>query len=289
MLRTLLGRYPSTAPLLDGKVASPHVAFDFADAARPSSAFKRVVRDLEFDVAELAIVTYLMARAYDKPLVLLPAVVMARDQHPLLVHDSSRGTLRPADLAGLRIGIRSHSVTTVVWIRGMLAHDGVDLSGVQWVAFEDAHVAEFTDPPGSHRAAPGKTMVDMLRAGELDAAIVGELPDDPRIAPVFPDPGAAAQSWRRATGAQPINHLVVVKSSLRAQRPDTVREIYRMLAESKRAAGLPAPGELDVVPFGVERNRRSLEIAIDYTHRQGLIPRPFRVDELFDDVTRELQ
>src|SRR3954454_16125960 len=69
-LSTLLGRYPVTAALRDGDVASPRVALRFADEARPATAFKRVVRDLEFDVAELAIMTFLMAKAYGKPLVL---------------------------------------------------------------------------------------------------------------------------------------------------------------------------------------------------------------------------
>ncbi len=156
-LRTLLGDYPNTLALKRGELGSALVAFDFADVKLAHTAFKRVVRDLEFDVAELALVTFLMAKAYGKPLVLLPAVVSARFQHPYLVYNAERGHLAPADLAGRRVGIRSYSVTTAAWIRGILANDhGVDPDSVRWVSFEDAHVAEYRDPPAVERAAAGQ-------------------------------------------------------------------------------------------------------------------------------------
>jgi 4,5-dihydroxyphthalate decarboxylase len=288
-LRALLGDYPVTAALKKGDVRSPEVALDFADVKVPNTAFKRVVRELEFDVAELAIVTFLMAKAYGKPLVLVPAVLVGRFQHPFLVYNAERGHLAPGDLAGRRVGIRSYSVTTVTWVRGILADDyGVDLDRVHWVTFEDAHVAEFRDPPAVERAPAGKDLVQMLLAGEIDAAIVGAVPSDPRLKPLIADPAAAAEAWRRKNGALQINHMVVVKESLSKSDPRAVREIYRLLAQSKRGAGLPAPGELDANPFGLEANRRNLEVAIDYVHRQGLIPRRFTVDELCDDVTRAL-
>src|SRR5256886_14854617 len=122
--------------------------FDFADVKAPATAFKRVVRDMEFDVAELAIVTFLLAKAHGKPLVLLPAVVLGRFQHPYLVYNRARGHLAPSDLAGRRVGIRSYSVTTVTWLRGVLAEEwGVDLDRITWITFEEPHVAEFRDPP----------------------------------------------------------------------------------------------------------------------------------------------
>ncbi|MGB7542372.1 MAG: hypothetical protein WBM28_10185, partial [Burkholderiales bacterium] len=140
-LKTLLGDYPVTRALKTGEIRSEYVSLDFADVKVPSSAFKRVVRELEFDVAELAIVTFLIARAHGKPLSLLPAVLMARFQHPLILYNIERGPLAPGDLAGRRVGVRSYSVTTGAWIRGILADDyGLDLDRVKWVTFEDAHV-----------------------------------------------------------------------------------------------------------------------------------------------------
>ena len=288
-LHTLMGDYPGTRALKRGEVRSPRVALDFAAVKAPSSAFKRVVRDLGFDVAELALMTFLIARAHGKPLVLLPAILFSRSQHPFFVYDSQRGTIDPRQLAGKRIGIRSYSVTTVAWVRGILADDyGFDPDSVQWVTFEEPHVAEFRDPPAVERAAAGKDINAMLLAGEIDAAVLGAIPSDPRLKPVIPDPQAAARAWQERHRALQINHMVVVQESLSRADPDAVREVYRLLLESKRVAGLPAAGETDTIPFGVEANRRNLEIAIEYAWRQRLLPRRLGVDELFDDVTRSL-
>ena len=289
-LRTLLGDYPVTAPLLQGAIRSPLVDFDRVEVKPIPLAFKRVVRDLEFDVAELSIVTYLIAKACAVPLVLLPAVLVARFQHALLVYNTERGPLAPQDLEGRRIGVRSYSVTTGAWIRGILAEDyGVDIDRVRWVTFEEAHVAGFKDPPNVERAPADRKIVDMLLAGEIDAAVVGDgMQPDPRVRPVIPVPAAAAAAWQRKHGALQINHMVVVRQSLSQDAPQTVREVYRLLAQSKRAAQLPAGTGIDLNPFGLEANRRNLEVAIDCVYRQQLIPKRYTVDELFDDTTRTL-
>jgi len=274
ILRTLLGDYAVTRPLKSGAVSSPGLQFDYADVKLPQHAFKRVVRDLEFDVAELALVTYLLARAHGKPYRLLPAVLTARFQHPYLVCLSATPYL-PGDLNGKRIGQRSYSVTTAAWIRGMLAQDhGIDLGSVRWVTFEEPHVAEFRDPPNVERAPAGKDILAMLLAGELDAAIVGEIPQDPRVHAVWGDAHAAADAWRKRHNAIQINHMVAVKDSV---APSVAAEVYELLRKSRNAAGTP-----EMNPFGLEENRRNLEVAIDCVYRQGMIPRRFTVEELFE-------
>ena len=281
-LRTLLGDHSVTRAMKSGEIRSAGLIFDFADVKVPNTAFKRVVRDLEFDVAELAIVTFLVARAHGKPLCLVPAVVTARFQHPFLICDAERGPLAPGDLPGRRVGLRSYSVTTAAWVRSVLADDyGVGLERVNWVTFEEPHVAEYRDPPNVERAPPGKDMISMLREGTLDAAIVGEQPSDSRWVPVIPDPAAAAQAWHQRTGALQVNHMLVIKETLAKDRSHPVDEILRLFSESKRAAGLPAPDALDMNPVGLETNHRNLEVAIDCVYRQGMIPRRFQVEELF--------
>ncbi len=285
-LHTLLGDYPVTAALKRGELASPLVRFDFVDAKSPASHFKRVVRDLEFDVAELALVTYLMAKAHGKPLVLLPAVLFSRFQHPYLVYDGDRGVVTPRDLEGRRVAIRSYSVTTCTWLRGILSTDyGVNLDRIRWVTFEQPHVAEFRDPPNVERAPAGRDMMNMLWARDVDAAIVPNIAGlDPRLKTVIPEPEAAARAWRERHRALQINHMVVVSEALAKKHPEAVRETYRLLRESKRAApSMTAPW--DPAPYGVETNRRNLEVAIETVHAQGLIPRRYAVEELFDDVT----
>jgi 4,5-dihydroxyphthalate decarboxylase len=272
-LKTLLGDYPVTAALKAGEVTSPGLSFAFADVKVPNTAFKRVVRDLEFDIAELAIMTFLLAKVHGKPLRLLPAVITARFQHALLVYNAARGTLAPEALRGKRVGQRSYSVTTAVWLRGVLASDyGVDLDSVRWVTFEEPHVAEFRDPPNVQHAPAGNDLIGMLLEGELDAAIVGEPPKDDRLRPLIPDPAAAAQRWRQRFGAIQINHMVVARTDVDRS---TVDKVFAMLEQSRALAGSP-----EMNPFGLEANRRNLEVAIDCIHAQGMIPRRLSVEEL---------
>ena len=283
-LRTLLGDYPNTLALKKGEIRSPSLVFDFADVKAPSTAFKDVVRHLKYDVAELAIVTYLQAKAHGKPLALLPAVVVGALPHPFLVYNAERGKIAPSDLKGRRVGIRAYSVTTVAWIRGVLQNDhGVDLDSIKWVTFEDPHVAEYSDPATATRAPAGKQLAQMLLDGELDAGVVGG-PDlkDLRLRPVIANPNEAAQAWCQRNRALPINHMLIVKESLLKSNPSAVKEIYRLLRESKPAA--PAVSGFDPIQFGVENIRRSLELIIAYSVEQRLISRRFEVEELFDDV-----
>ncbi len=286
-LQTLLGDYPNTMALKKGEVPSPNIVFDFADVRVPNTAFKDVVRQLKYDVAELAIVTFLQAKTHGKPLVLLPAVIVGTLPHPFLVYNGERGSLTPAELTGRRVGIRAYSVTTATWIRGILQNDfNVDLESIHWVTFEDAHVAEYRDPSVVERAPGGKQLVKMLLDGELDAALVGG-PDlkDPRLKPVIPNPTEAAKSWCQRHAAMPINHMVVVKESLARSNPSAVREIYSLLYKSRQATK-PAGESLDALQFGVAAIRKSLELIISYSVQQGLIPRRFEIDELFDEATR---
>jgi 4,5-dihydroxyphthalate decarboxylase len=241
----------------------------------PASHFKRVVRELEFDVSEMAIMTHLIAKAHGKPYRLLPFVVLARFQHPFLVHNAARGALAPEDLHGKRVGVRSYSVTTGAWIRHILREEHrVDISRIQWITFEEPHVAEFRDPPNVRRAPPGKDILTMLQAGELDAAIVGAIPKEENLKPLIRDPEAAGRRWAEKHNAIQLNHLVVVKHGVSRDMAD---EVYRLLVESKKAAGNPP-----MLPHGVEANRRNLEVAIDCAYEQDMIPRRFAVDELFE-------
>jgi 4,5-dihydroxyphthalate decarboxylase len=286
VLKTLLGNYTNTLPLKNGKLKPSGFSFEFADVKVPNRAFKRVVREQEFDVAELAMVTCLQAIAYNKPYAMIPAVIGAgRYQHHCLVYNAERQTLRVGQLKGKRIGIRAHAQTTVTWVRGILWDDyGVALDDVNWVTMEDGHLAEFPDPPHITRAPEGRTMVNMLLSGDLDAAIIGtDLPDDPRLQPVLPDPHAAAQAWSLRNQTVPINHMVMVRKDMFQHRPDFVTQIYRLLAQSKAHAEGSQPTAMDLTPFGVEANRKALEVLIRNATDQKLLPRPLTVDEIFED------
>jgi 4,5-dihydroxyphthalate decarboxylase len=280
-LRTLLGDHPATAALKNGSIKSDLVEFDFVEYSPTNKGFKPMVREQAFDVSEMAIVTYLMAKSFGKPMVLLPNVVLARFQHAYALCNAKHGTLKPADLNGKRVGIRSFTTTTGAWLRGILANDyGVDLDSIDWVTFEDAHVAEFGDT--TKRAPQGKQIVQMLLDGELDA-VLGEKVERPGLKPLFADVAAEERSWFAKHKVVPINHMVVVSANLSKDNPETVREVFRMLQASAALAPPAAAPQ-----FSAEDMRRSLELIIQYTAEQGLIPRAFAVDELFDDLTRSL-
>jgi 4,5-dihydroxyphthalate decarboxylase len=290
-LNACLGTYPHTQALKHGDIVSDLMALQFTEINPVNRAFKPMAQEQKFDVSEMAIVTYLQAKAYGKPLVLLPATMMGRFQHGTMLYNSERGTLRPQDLSGRRVGVRAFSQTTGVWIRGILWKDyGLDLGAVKWITFEDAHVAEYSDPPGVERAAPGKEITRMLLDGEIDAAIFGgAMPGEPQLKSVIPEPEIAAREWYKKTGAVPVNHMVVVKETLARSRPDVVRELYRMLLDSKTAAGLPKAGAVDLIPFGVDALKPSLELMSSYAFEMKLTPKRYTVEELFDDTTRVLE
>jgi len=280
-LRILLGDHPHTAALKSGAITSDLVELDFAVYTPTNKGFKPMVRDGAFDVAEMAIVTYLMARSYGKPMVLLPDVMMARHQFGFAVTNPGAGIAGPKDLEGKRVGIRSFTTTTGAWLRGMLANDyGVNLDAIEWITFEEPHVAEYVD--STTKAPAGKAIMQMLFDGELDA-VLGEKSDDPRVAQLFPDVAAAEKAWLARHGVVPINHMVVVSKQLSDTRPDVVREVHRMLEASRAAAAGKS------LSFDADAMNRSLALITDYSAQQGLIPRRFSVDELFDDVTRALR
>jgi len=226
----------------------------------------------------MAVVTYLMAKSFGKPMVLLPNVVLARFQHAYAVYNARLGKLQPSDLNGKRVGIRSFTTTTGAWLRGILADDyGVDLSSIDWVTFEDAHVAEFRDT--TKRAPAGKEIIQMLIDGELDA-VLGEKAGHPGLKPLFADAATEEKSWVARHHVLPINHMVVVSQALSRDHTEAVREVHRMLSEAARDVSPDVSGD------GMSR---SLEMISKYAAQQGLIPRAYAADELFDDLTRTLR
>jgi len=287
IFKALLATNPRTKALKSGAVRSPLVDFDFEDVKIANKFFKALVREQKFDLGELAIVTFLQAKAYGTPYVLMPAVVVARGQHHTIFFNPERGRLHPGDLNGRKVGVRAYTQTTGAWVRGFLQEDyGVDFRSIRWITFEAPHVAEYTDPPWVMRAPEGKQLLQMLLDGEIDAAIFGsENPEGTPLQPLIPNAAEVAARWAEKHGGTPINHMMVIRESITRDHPDAVREVCRMLKESAAAApSTEAAGQR----FGVEAVRKSLETIIQYAELQGLIPRRFSVDELFNDVTRAL-
>ena len=295
-LRSLLDTYPYTAGL---KVGAPsnRLSFDFDEVRPIYDAFPRTVRGLEFDLSELATMTFLQAYVAGRPLTLLPIGLLSRFHHRSTICRTDSEIETPADLAGRRIGVRSYTQTTVVYARGVLEADyGFDSTDVTWISLEEPHVPEFQEPANVQRAAAGETLESLLLSGAVDAAIVGrDRPFDDRIRTVIEDPEEELR-WYRRSGVLPINHMLVVRTELARRHPWLLEELRRLFAacrteyldqlssgpEAQPGRDLLAAG-IDPVPMGVDAVRPALELAITYAHRQGLIPRPISVDELVDE------
>ncbi len=281
-LSIAIGSYPHTAALKSGRVSSERLRLDFAEITPISRAFAPMVRESRFDVSEMAIATFLQARAFGKPLVLLPVVLASRFQEAALLCRADSDIAEPADLAGRRVGVRAYSQTTGMWLRGILAEEhGVQPEQVSWVTFEDAHVAEYRDPAWAERAPAGSDMLAMLRARDLDAVIVGnDVPDDPGLRTVFPDPAAAGARFLRRHGFVPVNHLLTCRRDLAESRPELVSELLRVMESSAELS--PSPNvSVCTTPAALEP---AIDLALRYSLAQGLLPRQLSLDEVWQGL-----
>jgi len=265
-------------------------------------AFRRMVRGLEFDISEMAITTYICARAHGKAFTALPIFPMRAFHHGAVVYNTTSGIRTPKDLEGRRVGVnRGYTVTTGLWARAILQHQyGVDLTRVTWVLSGDEHVAEYQPPSNVVPIDTGKKMEDLIVSGEIPAAI-GVQVDSPDVKPLIPNAKEAGFEALRDRGLYPINHTVVVKDELLRANPGLASDIFDAFTEAKRpyverlAAGqIAEPSKDDEVfkrvmemtgsdplPYGIEPNRKMIEAVIQHSVEQGIITRPFTVDELF--------
>jgi len=279
--QTLLGDHPVTRPLREGRVSSPALRLDVADAAPAHPAFRRVVRDLEFDVAELPLMTFLMARSRGIPLRLLPVALFSRNP---LRHLVCRATFpfEPAELAGRRIGTRAYTTTLAIWMRALLTeHFRANLDAIEWLTYQESAVPGIPDPESVHRDAAHADLLSLLFDGAIDAAILDPVPLDPRLDQVVLDADAEWNAWKNRTGADTIEHVVVVRESL-AGDSRRMSELFRLFRDS----GDLAEAEGAARPLiGLAPMRPSLEAAIAATRAQGLLATPLTMDEV---VTPEI-
>ena len=300
-LRIAVGPYDHVRALKDGSVRSERVRLDFVEVEPITRAFRRMARDLEFDVSEMAITTHALAYAFQKPITALPVILSRGFHHGAIVCLHGSAIRGPADLVGRKVGVRAWSQTTGVWVRGILKSDyGIDPAAATTVTEEDAHVREYQDPPHVVRAAAGKTLRGMLLAGEIDAAIALRPAADPKdVRTVIPDADATAAQWYRKTGVYPVNHVMSVKTDLLRQHPWLGGELLSLFAAAKEQARAQAPAPApasaearlralvgdDTLPYGMARNRVGIEMLLRFAAEQQLTPRIYRPEELFDAGT----
>jgi len=285
-LNALMGTYPKTQPLKSGVVKVAGAELQFAPIDDAMKGFKSAVRDLKYEVCELALSTFLQARSVEKPFLLLPFVMNGKFHHGSLLRRADNH-FTAYELNGRKVAMRSYSQTTPTWVRGFLMNDyGVKLDQVRWLTREEGHVAEVRDPPWVSRMEGSKDLMQALLDGDVDVILSSAKPEgDERVVTVIEDPVAAAKAWSAKYNAIPINHMVAIRRELADERPDIVRAVYAALIESRRvgeADRKPAPRDLQ--PYGFDKVQSSLELGIRYAQEQGLIPKPFTTIELYGSV-----
>ena len=294
--------------LKDGRVQPKTFSFDFIEVDPLIAAFRREVRASEFDICELAITTYICAKAHGKKLTAIPVPIVRQFLHGAILVNKNAGIKSPKDLEGKRVGVnRGYTVTTGVWARGILATQyGVDLSKVTWVLSGDEHVAEYVAPANVVPIEAGKNMQEMLISGELVAAI-GVEANHPDIAPLIPDAQNVGLAALKSDGHWPINHLVVIKDEVLEANPGIAADCFEAFAEAKRlyvadlkAGKIEKPDTADrlhqrvmevigdPMPYGIEPNRKVMETLMGHAHAQGIIKQPMKVEDLFARETWSL-
>jgi ABC-type nitrate/sulfonate/bicarbonate transport system substrate-binding protein len=308
-LRTVTRTQGNNAALKDGTVTPHGFGFDFEEIPVLNQGFRRMVRTLEFDVSEMALTTYLVAKAHGVEFTAVPAFLVRGFHHGAISCRIGSDVRSPKDLEGRKVGVnRGYTVTTGVWARAILAEEhGVDLDSITWVLSGDEHVTQYRPPANVVPIEPGRTLEQMLLDGEL-AAVIGVDIDSPDVAPLIPDADEAGFAALQTRGLYPINHLVVVRDELLRERPELGAEVFDAFARAKavyvdrlRSGAIESPNATDrmyqrvmeltgadPLPYGVEPNRAVLETLMKHAVDQRILDRPLPLDQVFAPGTLDL-
>ena len=306
---------PHTAALLNGEVPIEGVTANFIQVIPQIAAFRRMVRQVEFDVCEIAPTTYIIARAYGAPFIALPIFVTRRFHHSGLLVRPDAGIKHPKDLEGRKVGVRAYSVTTGVWTRGILIDEyGLDSSKVTWVVDDEEHVTQLKLPPNVVHAPGGRSLADMMADGELAAGFdanagIGRSGSptggwkqlEANYPELFPNVEELEAAWYKKTGIYPMHGTIVVKDEILKAHPWIAQSLYTAFSKAKALwltklrSGeantasdkkyrqlLKIVGD-DPLPFGMKQNLPTIQALEDTAFKQGLTPRRMPIGEIFID------
>jgi 4,5-dihydroxyphthalate decarboxylase len=306
-LSLAIGPYDLLYALIEGKARASGIDFGVMTMASPER-HGRMLRHQEFDVCELSLVSYLVAREAGLPFTAIPVFPHRRFRHRFAVKRTGCGIEKPADLNGRRVGLDTLQNSAGLWMRGILQDDyGVDLKSIEWWCQEEEDVA-FQPAPWLKvkRVRQGQDIDKMLLAGELDGAIYPDtLPSirsgHPGVGLLFPDPRQAEIEHFRKSGLFPIMHTVVIRNSILERHPWVAVNVMQAFQQSKEMcyARLRNPRNTSLAwiddalreqesvlgkdgwPYGLRDNVKALEAAIRYTHDHGMIRNKPKAEELF--------
>ena len=301
------GDYDLLRPLIEGAARAPGIELNALTMASPER-HGRMLRHQEFDVCELSLVAYLVARDQGAAFTAIPVFPHRRFRHGYVVKRANCGIEKPADLNGKRVGLDTLQNSAGLWMRGILQdHYGVELKSIEWWCQEEEDVAFQPAAWMKVRRVPqGKDIDRMLLEGELEAAIYPEtLPSirsgSPKVALLFPDTRNAEIDYWLKSGIFPIMHTVVIKNEILEKHPwaaisavqafQRSKELcYRRMQDPRNFALAWASDVMreqnealgaDPWPYGLEPNRKALEAVVRYEFEQGMIRKKWAIEELF--------
>ena len=300
-----VGEYDRTIALISGHVSAVGVDLNILPMSDAWDRHQRMIRNEEFDVAELSLSSYLMARERGQDLVAIPVFPYRMFRHQFILVRKGRGIVTPEDLRGKRVGTPMYQTTTMLWVRGMLEHEyGVHPDEIEWVT-EREELVPLTSGPVTITVAP-EPVEELFGQGSLDAIVVIEEVekrwlDDPEVDRLFPNFVTVEAEYFKRTGIYPIMHLVAMRAKLVEENPWLPRSLYEAFCQS-----LAYAVEMERYPrvvslawansyfeseraifggnpyaYGIANSRRTLEAAVRYSNEQGLTGRQFGVEEIF--------
>lgn len=320
-LSMAVATYGCTAAVKSGEIPVDGVTINQIEVSPIIAAFRRMVRDLAFDICELAPTTYVIAKAAGVPITALPIFLSRRFHHSGFQVREDAGIATPKDLEGKKVGVRAYSVTTGVWTRGVLMNEyGVDNDKIQWIVDDEEHVTSLKLPPNVTHAPEGKSLAAMMASGEIQAGFASRAgigrtgaptagweaanKDTPVYRELFDSALELEAAWYRRTGIYPVHGCIVVRNDVLGRYPFLAGSLFDAFEQSKRqwleklhggapdvldrdkyADIMPFVGD-DPLPNGLEANRATIEALVTYAFQQKLIPRRLPIEELFVDVRK---
>lgn len=319
-LNFAIENYGHTKALIDGSISIEGVKANFIEVKPIISAFRRMVRNLEFDICEMAPATYMIAREHGAKFTALPIFVFRRFHHNGLVIRPDSNINTPLDLHGKSVGVRAYSVTTGIWTRGILQDEyGVDSSKIQWIVDDQEHVADLILPPNVQTVPHGTSIASLMASGEISAAFTANAGigrsgqptqnwtsnrvRDTEYSELIPNFTDCEKDWYRKTGIYPIHGLIVVKHSVLKNNPSVGNFLFNAFEHAKnryleklnsgfsicdKDAHYRDMSKIvgDPLPYGLEPNRPAIETLIRYCHQQGLLKKRYLAEEMFFDTTK---
>lgn len=318
-LKMALGTFGHTAEIKNGTIPIEGVEPEFITVEPQIAAYRRMVRNVEFDVCEIAPSTYMIAREHGAPFKALPIFVSRNFHHSGFVYRPDAGINQPKDLEGKNAGVRAYSVTTGIWTRGVLQNEyGIDISKITWWVDDEEHVTTLKLPPYVKHVPEGKSLVSMMAAGELQAGFTGPAglgrtgapkegwaagaakPAEANYVAFFKDSRKIEAEWYGRTKIYPFHGTIVVKDSVLKEHPWVAQSLFKAYTEAKQRylKNFPPPGELkdkekllaemativgDPLPYGIKANLPSIEALMKYVHQQGMLTRSYQVSDFFVD------